>query len=328
MNQIGTNNYFASKFGGMWIDRPDFVETLKNKIREGKIPSDLEQPIIDFERDGIYVLKGAASDVELDKFEAAISKAFRDGHEQLIGQLPGDSAPIAVAAGMNRRGIRVVDSFAVLPEALKLLSSPRLVEFLSAIFSERPLLFQSISFDMGSEQGIHQDTAYVVVDRPMELLACWIALEDVKEGSGELRYILGSHRLGDYDFGGKKHWNPAEDGHEKHAEWGKWLQEETNRRGMKTEKFLAKRGDILVWHADIAHGGSPITSPELTRKSLVGHYCPASADPYYMKVTPERAHKLQFAEISYSSWHYDLKSLNGESTEKPSLVRRLLRVFK
>ena len=46
------------------------------------------------------------------------------------------------------------------------------------------LLFQSLSFIKGSNQGIHQDTAYVVTDQPMKLIATWIALEDINPGSG------------------------------------------------------------------------------------------------------------------------------------------------
>ena len=56
---------------------------------------------------------------------------------------------------------------------------------------------------MGSEQGLHRDTAFVVVDPPMSLVAAWIALEDVAAGSGELTYVPGSHRLPEYLFSGQ-----------------------------------------------------------------------------------------------------------------------------
>ena len=66
------------------------------------------------------------------------------------------------------------------------------------IFDDSPLLFQSLSFEKGSQQGMHQDTAYIVVDSPLELAASWIALQDVEPGSGELMYYEGSHRLPEY----------------------------------------------------------------------------------------------------------------------------------
>jgi ectoine hydroxylase-related dioxygenase (phytanoyl-CoA dioxygenase family) len=36
--------------------------------------------------------------------------------------------------------------------------------------------------------------------------------------------------------------------------------------------FHAKKGDVLIWHANLLHGGSPINNPLLTRKSMVAHY--------------------------------------------------------
>lgn len=292
----------------MWIDRSDFNDQLASRVRDGRLTSELGGAIKDFERDGYIILRNAAPVAALDAFEESITRAFREGHADLIAQDPG-GASRPVTAGMERRKSRIVDSFVPLPAALDLLSSPRLVEFMRAVFDDTPMLFQSISFDMGSEQGLHQDTAYVVINRPMEMLACWIALEDVQPGSGELQYMVGSHRLADYMFGGKrKHWNPVDDGHDVHNEWTGWIYSESAKRGLSTEKFMAKRGDILIWHADLAHGGSPIANPELTRKSLVGHYCPVSATPYYFEVTPKRAVRCENGEMAYASWHYDLKA--------------------
>ena len=36
--------------------------------------------------------------------------------------------------------------------------------------------------------------------------------------------------------------------------------------------FLAKKGDVFVWHANLIHGGMPVNDNSLTRKSMVIHY--------------------------------------------------------
>lgn len=309
---------YHSKFGGLWIDRTDFAQQLEQRTRTDGLRSELAMQLRSFEQRGVVVLERGASDAELTGFENAISAAFREGHAHLISQNPGDNSPRPVLAGMNRRGVRIVDSYGALPQALDLLSSPALVDFLQALFAERPKLFQSLSFDTGSEQGFHQDTAYVVVDRPLEIVGCWVALEDVKLGSGELQYIIGSHRLPDFDFGGnRKHWRPTEDAPDSHARWTRWLVEESQRRGLAVESFLARRGDILVWHADVAHGGAPITHPEYSRKSLVGHFCPESVVPAYVKELPTRAKTLRHREIAYCSWHYDLNARSAGAAPSP-----------
>jgi ectoine hydroxylase-related dioxygenase (phytanoyl-CoA dioxygenase family) len=41
---------------------------------------------------------------------------------------------------------------------------------------------------------------------------------------------------------------------------------------LQQEKFMAKKGDVFVWHANLLHGGSPINNPALSRKSMVLHF--------------------------------------------------------
>jgi hypothetical protein len=52
-------------------------------------------------------------------------------------------------------------------------------------------------------------------------------------------------------------------------------------RGLERQRFRPKKGDVLIWSADLAHGGSRYVSKGVTRKSLVTHYCPAACEPVY-----------------------------------------------
>jgi phytanoyl-CoA hydroxylase len=297
---------FHSRFGGLWIDRSDWEKELDARTRQGRIGAEVAALIPEFVRSGFVILPGAAEMAAIDAFQDDIARSFREGNDDLLYQVPGVQQPLPVSSGVERRGTRIVDAFAVMVEARRLFASPRLMAFIMAIFGEDPLLFQSLSFDQGSEQGLHQDTAYVVVDRPLELAACWIALEDVKPGAGELIYMPGSHRFDDFDFNGKKHWSPVEDGNDRHLEWARWIYTESERCGLSVKHFLARRGDVLVWHADLAHGGSPIADSTLTRQSLVGHFCPAGRRPHYFSYAPHRAIVRSQDRLHYSSFHYDL----------------------
>lgn len=44
--------------------------------------------------------------------------------------------------------------------------------------------------------------------------------------------------------------------------------------GQNLEKkfFTAKKGDVLIWHANLLHGGSKVVDQARTRKSMVLHY--------------------------------------------------------
>ena len=104
-----------------------------------------------------------------------------------------------------------------------------------------------------------------------------------RSGSGELIYYPGSHRLPDMLFGqppGKAllPGDPASD------TYSARLAQHCEAAGLKLEHFLPRRGDALVWTADLVHGGSA-RHTQATRRSLVTHYCPAHRRPPYARGT-------------------------------------------
>lgn len=224
-------------------------------------------------------------------------------------QEPGSQASVPVEAGMALDRMRVVDIHAVSEAARSALLSDVIVEFLSVVFRSPPHLFQSLTFQRGSEQGLHQDPAYVVVSEPRQLAASWIALEDISPGSGELRYLPRSHRIPDFLFSGEfKHWSPERDGEQQHAEWLDYLSTKATELELSEKHFTPRQGDVLFWAADLVHGGSPVEIPGLSRRSLVGHYCPQEVTPHYFSYSPERSAIEYFGESSYSSFHVELGS--------------------
>jgi phytanoyl-CoA hydroxylase len=307
-----SRNAFHSKYGGMWIDRTNAAEILSQK----EMADDLKAAIHKFILDGYVVLPKAVPAHLIDIFLEKIDNSFVHGNCNILYQNHGSPVTLPLEIPTDPIDARVVDAYCAIPEAVSILSNPRLTQFLRAIFDEDPLLFQSLSFHQGSQQGLHQDTAYVVSDRPMELAACWIALEDIRDGAGELSYAPGSHRLPDWDFGvapPRKHWDSALDGVEQHDRWAAWLREQVEKTEQGVQKFHARKGDILIWHADLVHGGSPILDKTLTRRSLVGHFCPKSARPNYFDIPPYRSVVKESKGLSYSSLHYDLTKINNKS---------------
>jgi hypothetical protein len=59
-------------------------------------------------------------------------------------------------------------------------------------------------------------------------------------------------------------------------------------------RFHPKKGDALIWHADLVHGGSPRTLAGVTRQSLVTHYAPVDVDPEWFETVPNEG-KLEHA---------------------------------
>lgn len=298
---------FFSRYGGTWVDRVDFHEQLSKRIRQHRLNRAEVEQVQAFAKNGFLIIPGAVPANACDRFSNDITNAWRSGDERLLVQRPRERTGQPLKAGSARVQARVVDSYVYYRSALALLLSRSIVRFLTLVFEDAPLLFQSLSFDVGSEQGLHQDTAYVVTSSPMELAAAWIALEDIQEGSGELMYVPGSHRIPEYHFSGQyKHWSSERDGDAQHNEWAGLLNEKSTAMGLQRQVFRPKKGDVLIWAADLAHGGSPVTDRSLTRKSLVGHYCPNRVNPNYFSYQPDRVQKKKYRSGYYSSSYYDL----------------------
>ena len=110
-------------------------------------------------------------------------------------------------------------------------------------------------------------------------MASWVALEDIQPDSGELEYYVGNHRLEDYLFDGSAKWMPHRSNES--ARFLESLHMRSRAAGLRLERFQARKGDALIWSADLAHGGSQNARPRVTRKSLVTHYCPTNCAPMY-----------------------------------------------
>ena len=295
---------FHSKFGGLWVDRADAGQELQRRLEKKIVSRTLAENIARFASDGYLIIPSAVDPALVDRIAATMTKAFEQGDERLRYQ--GNSNDVLKLEGKtDPRGKRIIESHAVLPEVRDAFASPRIVEFLAAIFDEPPVLAQSLIFQMGSEQPHHRDTTFVRFVEPLCMVGCWIALEDVRPGSGELSYIVGSHRLPDFEYSSGKKDGIEVPPDELHRSLH-WLVEESDRRGLARQLFHPRKGDALIWHADLAHGGSPITDRSLTRQSLVGHLCPLSVR---RSDQPQDTPRRQHGPLQYSSTYYDIHAV-------------------
>jgi len=100
------------------------------------------------------------------------------------------------------------------------------------------------------------------------VVACWIALEDVRSGSGPLRLYPASHLIAPFVFSdGTRHAHDQE-----MPQWANYMQSAIDSRSLNSVSVYAKAGDLVIWHSDLLHGAEPITEADSTRRSLVAHY--------------------------------------------------------
>ena len=289
---------FHSAFGGLWVDRLDAREVLARKAASNPDVAALQDELEAFIRDGYVILRGAVSHELIDQYNEELRQHIASGTSPLKVSVPvygpEDKGIVGLSqADMDAPLSKILDTFACMPSALPMVFNPSVERFLGAVFEEDLLAFQGLHFERGSTQAVHQDTAYVVADQPMHICASWLALEDIEPGSGELIYYIGSHhKLEDWKYSGQyKHYNHERDTHEEHLAHLKSLVDRSEALGLELGHFLPKKGDVLIWSADLAHGGSQIDNPELTRRSLVTHFSPRSATPNYYRNRPAMLQK-------------------------------------
>lgn len=270
----------GSPFSPLWIDKQDTAEQAVAQREQGLISEDEFQLVSYFIANGYCIIENAVDGELIDAYLAEVQEMFATRPDLWVTEGP-DIKRLAEAQ-VDRALTKVLDTYMVSRRALQMAFAPALARMLRVIFGEPPAVHQGLHFQIGSTQAIHQDTAYVVIKPALALAAAWVALEDVKPGGGELIYYRGSHRFGDFLYpGDQRHWHTDTHGHEIHNHHLAWLHGAAIERGTPLEYFWPKKGSVLIWHADLAHGGAPIVNSHYTRKSIVFHYCPLSARPAY-----------------------------------------------
>jgi ectoine hydroxylase-related dioxygenase (phytanoyl-CoA dioxygenase family) len=150
----------------------------------------------------------------------------------------------------------------------ELVVGQRLAPILRELLEGFPMVCNSLNFEFGSQQDYHFDTFYMPSPTPNKMMASWIALEDATTKNGPLSYFPGSHKIEPFLFSnGSTHAIPSE-----MPEFDKYISAEIETHGLKAETLLADKGDVLIWHSQLLHGGSAIVDKTKTRKSLVTHY--------------------------------------------------------
>lgn len=274
-------------FNSLWIDKEGALPRITD-LKRVETTSQLANQFETFWTKGYCIIPDAVPHAAIDMYLQQYDAALRDG--KLKASFVLDITP-ACNIDLRRPPAKILDTYIFCDNSREVVFSAPIKAFLETLFEGPALAFQGLHFEVGSTQAVHQDTSYVVVDEPKSLAAVWIALEDISPGTGELVYYPGSHRFDDYLYpNNRKNWS-LEDGSEVHHRHLIWIHEEAKRQNIPLERFLPKKGDALFWHADLAHGGSSITEPNCTRKSLVIHYCPVRCSPHYLQFLDQERQK-------------------------------------
>jgi len=115
-------------------------------------------------------------------------------------------------------------------------------------------------------------------------IGAFVCLEDIDADSGPFEVIPGSHKW--------DHLIPlltrekVETGQDGEQYMEDLLLAEAEKLGADIFTFLGKKGDVLLWHSQLAHRGAQANGRQ-RRKTIIGHYCGNYSHEYHHGPLPE-----------------------------------------
>ncbi len=240
-----------------WLDHADAPEQLEKHPHFKTLDPVLQDKIRGFMQNGYLVLENFFAPEATQSLNAEVDHLLESGK-----------------AGFNYTGRKIFNLFEKSPLANgTFFRNPELLDLLSFLLGKPVIPFQSLNFTQGSEQRAHSDSIHMSTEPKGYLIATWIALEDCTPDCGPLFYYPGSHKQ---PYITTEHYGSGNTffsiGQNSNRRYEDKIEEVVRENKLEKHLFLAKRGDVLIWHANLLHGGSPITRPGATRKSMVCHY--------------------------------------------------------
>ncbi|MFT3729157.1 MAG: phytanoyl-CoA dioxygenase family protein [Terricaulis sp.] len=273
-----------------WIDRDDAdVDAYVARLR--KRPNyDLAAKLKAWRDDGIVTFENVVAHADIDATLADI-EFFRQRYNEFKipieirgRQLESDQAD---SFPLDEPGVKINQLHCFSRAAARLSLTSEVVDFLSHIFASEAAVAQSLTFWRGSQQPAHIDYAYVCQQKRLAYLAAsWVPLEDVHPHSGPLGYYPGGHRVensGFFDWGGGDILYKSETATRSPMDFAHYLWGRMEAQGLKRVDYCPKKGDVLIWHGNLPHEGTPLVDEKLTRKSYVTHFTSLPDLPEWMR---------------------------------------------
>jgi ectoine hydroxylase-related dioxygenase (phytanoyl-CoA dioxygenase family) len=197
----------------------------------------------------------------------------------------GDRSGKVVAYRDNRR---VQDAWKIDPSVKAIATAPRVLEILAALYGRKPLPFQTLNFRVGTEQQPHSDTIHFNSSPAGFMCGVWVALEDIDRDNGPVVYFPGSQKwsevaLADVDAFEAPEPGPwslilaplrtaARDTNADYAKYERLIRHRIAATRAELAHATIRKGQALVWAANLVHGGSPQLDRRRTRASQVTHF--------------------------------------------------------
>lgn len=198
----------------------------------------------------------------------------------------------------NHGDMRIQDAWQTDPDVKAIATNPEMMALLGKLYGRRAIPFQTLNFPVGTQQHPHTDAVHFSSLPERFMCGVWVAFEDIGPDAGPLVYYPGSHKwpILNNAMIGRRGWNSVSPSAQTPFE-AVW-RELVSTSGIPPETFLARKGQSLIWTANLLHGGSLQNDPTLTRWSQVTHYYFADCIRYTPAFSDEPLGRLDLRSIT------------------------------
>jgi phytanoyl-CoA hydroxylase len=279
-----------------WYDSDQAFEQFEKDIKDPFLKS----KVIDMATKGYCVIENSVDRNQIDlALESYLSWKKRN-QESLKPFMRND---IAVD--------RIINIHNTLAEFAPLFSKNKALEVQDYLYKKETNLYTSLFFEQGSTQGIHRDIPVFWTTPGCQYFGTWVALEDTDAQNGPLIVMPKGHKIPTIDRGkiGREFYkNPNDIPSQNEDMWNSYqekVRESCKNAGIVEEQVHVKKGDTIIWHPLLPHGGAPIVDWSRTRYSLVVHTTPVDVPIYHQDVFFNPNKRV----LKKAKWGYD--TING-----------------
>ena len=228
---------------------------------------------------------------------------------------------------------RVVNFHLYNKNTLDLVTNTIVNDILKLFFNKEQAVYTSLFFREGTSQHYHRDTPHFYTNPIDQYVGVWYALEDINVNAGPLKYYIGSHKLhcpDGYETYNKLYNQEGMNNTYEEKNLKCLIEYNTQLENLcKINKLTCvdetnyinkiNKGDIIIWHPKLVHGGSCIIDTSLTRYSMVTHNIPINTQVFnashFFCNKPTNSYLDNYCKFDYIQ-HNNINIVNHYSSPK------------
>lgn len=251
-----------------WVESPFFNLILKKK----KISNYQKQLAKKFNRDGYIVIDLKLNSKFVKKLTNDIDKNLKAGK---VKKNP--------SIYHYNESPRIVEAWKFSKNVGRLALNNKILKTLKFLYDRESIAFSTLNFMRGTEQPLHSDYMHFSSIPERFLAGAWVALEDVNKNNGALAVVPGSHKLPIVDFNTLNCKKPdsIQSLEKCYRVYEDYVRKIVKVSKLRIKPIYIKKGQAILWAANLLHGGTRHIKKKNTRRSQVIHYHFKNCSKYY-----------------------------------------------